>query len=157
MQMGLKLILPSKWGVEILREYIRLIYENMKIHKPDSMLITHTPNPYFTEIVDVLRLNDLDGECQDVLGVMQNRAKIARMCAQNWLLDTDNDLMVDKARWRAYIQLQPQLGIPDTYYASAIAHSQEQFDEDDYALLRQVWAEYRQSLQKETVLMSPTD
>ncbi|MFO7683584.1 MAG: hypothetical protein R6X34_26420, partial [Chloroflexota bacterium] len=30
----------SKWGVEILREYIRLIYENMKIHKPNSMLIT---------------------------------------------------------------------------------------------------------------------
>ncbi|MFO7679181.1 MAG: hypothetical protein R6X34_03945 [Chloroflexota bacterium] len=136
MQMGLRLILPSKWGVEILREYICLIYENMKIRKPDSMLITHTPNPYFTEIVDVLRLNDLDGECQDVLGVMQNRAKIARMCAQNWLLDTDNDLLVDKARWRAYIQLQPQLGIPDTYDASASAHSQEQFDEDDYDLLR---------------------
>jgi hypothetical protein len=98
--------------------------------------------------VDVLRLNDLDGECQDVLGVMQNRAKIARMCSKNWLLDTDNDLMVDKARWRAYIQLQPQLGIPDTYYASAIANSQEQFDEDDYALLRRVWAEYRQTLSK---------
>ncbi len=136
-----------KWGVEILKEYIRLIHENMKIHKPESLLITHTPNPYFTEVVDVLRLNDLDGECQDVLGVMQNRAKIARMCSQNWLLDTDNDLMVDKARWRAYIQLQPQLGIPDTYYASAIAQSQEQFAEDDYDLLRQVWAAYRQNLQ----------
>lgn len=144
----------DKWGVEILREYIRLIYENMKIHKPDSMLITHTPNPYFTEIVDVLRLNDLDGECQDVLGVMQNRAKIARMCAQNWLLDTDNDLMVDKARWRAYIQLQPQLGIPDTYYANAIANSQEQFDESDFELLRQVWAEYREMLHKERAVIA---
>ncbi len=147
----------NKWGVEILREYIRLIYENMKLYKPDSMLITHTPNPYFTEIVDVLRLNDLDGECQDVLGVMQNRAKIARMCSQNWLLDTDNDLMVDKARWRAYIQLQPQLGIPDTYYASAIANSQEQFDEDDYALLRQIWADYRKGLTKEKELTASTD
>ena len=147
----------NKWGVEILRDYIRLLHENMKIYKPDSMLITHTPNPYFTEIVDVLRLNDLDGDCQDVLGVMQNRAAIARMCAQNWLLDTDNDLMVDKARWRAYIQLQPQLGIPDTYYASAIANSQEQFDESDYALLRQVWARYRESLQKDKRLAISTD
>ena len=147
----------NKWGVEILREYIRLLHENMKIYKPDSMLITHTPNPYFTEIVDVLRLNDLDGDCQDVLGVMQNRAAIARMCAQNWLLDTDNDLMVDKARWRAYIQLQPQLGIPDTYYASAIANSQEQFDESDYALLRQVWAQYRESLQVEKRFAISTD
>ena len=147
----------NKWGVEILRDYIRLLHENMKIHKSDAMLITHTPNPYFSEIVDVLRLNDLDGDCQDVLGVMQNRATVARMCAQNWLLDTDNDLMVDKARWRAYIQLQPQLGIPDTYYASAIANSQEQFDERDYALLRQVWAQYRESLQKEKQFAILTD
>ncbi|MEM8859418.1 MAG: TIM-barrel domain-containing protein, partial [Chloroflexota bacterium] len=147
----------NKWGVEILREYISLLHTNMKLHKPDSMLITHTPNPYFTDIVDVLRLNDLDGECQDVLGVMQNRARIAQMCAQNWLLDTDNDLMVDKARWRAYIQLQPQLGIPDTYYASAIANSQEEFNEGDYALLRKVWAEYRESLRPKEHLHSSAD
>lgn len=136
----------SKWGVEILKAYIRLIYQSMKKYKPDSMLITHTANPYFAEVVDVLRLNDLDGECDDVLGVMSNRAKIAKMCSKNWLIDTDNDLMVDKARWRAYIKLQPQLGIPDTYYASAIANSLETFDESDYELLRQIWRDYRQRL-----------
>ncbi len=146
----------DKWGVEILRAYLQLIHDSMKQHKPDSMLITHTPNPYFTEIVDVLRLNDLDGDCQDVLEVMTNRARIARMCSQHWLLDTDNDLMVDKARWRAYIQLQPQLGIPDTYYASAIAHSQERFDESDYALLREVWQTYRDGLAVSQTAEQPT-
>ena len=101
-------------------------------------------------MVDILRLNDLDGDCQDVLGVMQNRARIARMCSRNWLLDTDNDLMIDKDRWRSYIQLQPQLGIPDTYYISAIANSFEPFDEEDYRLLRQVWADYRAGIRQRT-------
>lgn len=134
------------WGVELLRKYIELIYTAMKQYKPDSVLITHTANPYFADVVDILRLNDLDGDCQDVLGVMQNRAALAQMCSKNWLLDTDNDLMIDKDRWRSYIQLQPQLGIPDTYYISAIANSGEMFCEEDYCLLRQVWADYRASL-----------
>lgn len=136
----------NKWGVEILRAYIDLIYQNMKKHKADSVLITHTANPYFADVVDILRLNDLDGNCQDVLGVMQNRARIARMCNPNWLIDTDNDLMIDKDRWRKYIQLQPELGIPDTYYISAIANSCEIFDTDDYNLLRQIWATYREQI-----------
>lgn len=134
----------NKWGVEILKEYIRLIYVNMKKAKSDAVLITHTSNPYFSEVVDILRLNDLDGSCENVLGVMQNRATIAKMCCKDWLLDTDNDLMYNRDRWRAYIRLQPQLGIPDTYYVSAIANSLESFEESDYTLLRQVWNDYRE-------------
>jgi hypothetical protein len=134
----------NKWGVEILKEYIRLIYTNMKKAKSDAVLITHTANPYFSEVVDILRLNDLDGACQNVLGVMQNRAEIAKMCCKDWLLDTDNDLMYDKQKWRAYVQLQPRLGIPDTYYISAIANSLEEFEDSDYELLRTVWHDYRQ-------------
>jgi len=136
------------WGVELLKEHIRIIYENMKRVKPESALITHTANPYFADVVDILRLNDLDGASSNVLDIMQNRAIIARMCNPDWLIDTDNDLMIDKDMWRKYIQLQPQLGIPDTYYLSAIAVSSEMFDEDDYDLLRRVWDEYRKKEKK---------
>jgi hypothetical protein len=131
------------WGVEILRAYIEIIYENMKEVKADSALITHTANPYFADIVDILRLNDLDGDCDNVLEIMTNRCEIAKACNPKWLIDTDNDLMYDKEKWRAYIQLQPQLGIPDTYYITGIATSMEKFDEDDYALLNSVWSRYR--------------
>lgn len=143
-----------KWGVEILKEYISLIYTAMKRVKSDSMLITHTANPYFAEVVDVLRLNDLDGECENVLGVMENRAVIARMCSKNWLLDTDNDLMYNKDRWCAYIKFQPEIGIPDTYYARAIATSGETFDQNDYALLRQTWETYRRKLKSPLQFMT---
>lgn len=115
----------------------------MKAVKPDSMLITHTPNPYFADVVDVLRLNDLDGESDNVLEIMSARAEIAKVGCEFWLIDTDNDLMINKTRWRDYITLQPQLGIPDTYYATNIAASGETFDANEYALLRQVFENYR--------------
>lgn len=134
---------PGVWGVELLRKYIENIYGFMKQVKDDSVLITHTANPYFADVVDVLRLNDLDGECDDVLEVMKTRAKIAKACCREWLIDTDNDLMINKERWRQYITLQPQLGIPDTYYATNIACSGEAFGDDEYELLKDVWNKYR--------------
>lgn len=137
---------PTVWGVELLRRYIDNLYTFMKQVKPDSMLITHTPNPYFADIVDVLRLNDLDGESDNVLDIMTARAQIAQIGCEHWLIDTDNDLMINKSRWRDYIALQPQLGIPDTYYATHIATSGEIFGETEYALLRQVFAQYRQTI-----------
>ena len=91
----------------------------------------------------MLRLNDLDGDCEDVLGVMRNRAALATICSPAWLIDTDDDLMVDRARWRAYAELQPQLGIPDTYYATGIAQSMEPLSPEDHARLREIWAAYR--------------
>lgn len=134
------------WGVELLRAYLHVLYTNMKAVKPDAMLMAHTANPYFAEVVDVLRLNDLDGTSPDVLGIMGNRAVIAKMCNPDWLIDTDNDLMVDKAMWRSYISLQAQIGIPDTYYLWGIATSDEQLNEGDYAHIRKVWEDYRKHL-----------
>lgn len=134
------------WGVELLRRYIGNLYTYMKEIKPDSVLITHTPNPYFADVVDVLRLNDLDGESDNVLDIMTARAQIAQIGCKHWLIDTDNDLMINKSRWRDYITLQPQLGIPDTYYATHIAASGEVFGEAEYDLLRRVFAEYRQTI-----------
>lgn len=79
---------------------------------------------------------------------MANRAEIARMCSPYWLIDTDNDLMVNKNMWKEYIRMQPLLGIPDTYYISAIASSGEIFDQEDYDLLKSIWKEYREKLYK---------
>lgn len=137
---------PTVWGVELLRRYIGNLYTYMKEIKSDSVLITHTANPYFADVVDILRLNDLDGESDNVLDIMTARAQIAQIGCKYWLIDTDNDLMINKSRWRDYIALQPKLGIPDTYYATHIAASGEAFGEAEYDLLRQVFAKYRQMM-----------
>ncbi len=134
------------WGVELLKAYIKNLYVYMKKVKGDSVLITHTPNPYFAEVVDVLRLNDLDGVSPGVLEIMKMRALIAETGCDKWLIDTDNDLMVDKEHWRDYIKMQLELGIPDTYYSSHIAASNETFGEVEYAILREVFDEYRSKM-----------
>ena len=136
------------WGVEIVRAYLEAIRAPMKATKPDALLITHTPNPYLRDLPDMIRLNDLDGTLsRDVPSIMRNRASITRACGgQHWLIDTDNDLMIDKEMWRAYIVDQPNIGVPDTYYATGIATSGERFDTLDYQLLRETWATYRKAL-----------
>ena len=136
----------GRWGVEVLKGYISSIYREMKRIKPDSMLMTQTANPYFADCVDVLRLNDLDGETPDVSGLMRNRARIARMCSPNWLIDTDNDLMPDKKAWRDYIGVQPEIGIPDSYYLYGIAASDEGLDDGDIRYLKEIWTAYENKL-----------
>lgn len=131
------------WGIEMVRRHLELIHTGAHRIKADAMIIAHAANPYFADVIDVLRLNDLDGDCEDVLGVMRNRAALAEISGPYWLIDTDDDLMIDRDRWMAYAELQPRLGIPDTYYATGIANSQERFSDADYRRLREIWADYR--------------
>ncbi len=138
------------WGCELVRAYIDAVRGPMKRAKEDSLLVTHTANPRLADLVDMLRLNDMDGTSPDVLGIMGARAKIAKACNPRWLIDTDNDLMVNKDMWRRYLALQPSLGNPDTYYATGIAASGEHFDAGDYELLRRVFAGHRERIAGET-------
>lgn len=144
------------WGIELLHQAMVLVYRGAKAVKTEAMIVAHTANPYFADVLDVLRLNDLDGDCEDVLAVMRNRAALARACSPKWLIDTDDDLMVDRARWRSYAELQPQLGIPDTYYATGIAQSMERLGPEDHALLREIWDDYRRSGPRGRGVASPT-
>lgn len=142
----IKVSKKNVWGVELLKLYIKNIYDIMKKIKKDSLLITHTCNPYFSEVVDMLRLNDLDGESKSVLNLMQGRAMLASISCDKWLIDTDNDLMLDLKHWREYIKLQPKLGVPDTYYSSHIAMSGQKFCKDDYSLLKEIFESYEASI-----------
>jgi len=135
----------AAWGCELVRAYIEAVRIPLKAVKEDALLVTHTANPRLADLVDMLRLNDMDGTSPDVLGIMGARARIAKACNPRWLIDTDNDLMVSREMWRRYMELQPSLGNPDTYYATGIATSGEAFAEEDYELLRRVFNEYRQS------------
>lgn len=131
------------WGAEIVKAYIEAIRVPLKAAKPDGLLICHAANPYITESFDMLRLNDMDGTSPDVLGIMSNRAAIAKACDPEILLDTDNDLMVSRGMWLEYIGLQEKIGVPDTYYATGIAVSGEMFGQDDYKALAEAWKRYR--------------
>lgn len=141
----------ASWGVELLHRLMEAIYRAAKRAKPDALVMTHTPNPSFADVTDMIRLNDVQrlddpSPGADFVAHMVHRARIARAALPGVLIDTDNWAMPDRATWRRYLELQGELGVPSLYYTSHIDCSGEAFDEEDYAALRDAWSAYRASI-----------
>lgn len=139
---GLNLHNPAVWGLELMRAYLAILYTEAKQIKPDALIMAHTPNPYLADVLDMIRLNDINIG-RDVNRAMRHRARVARIACPNAIIDTDNWPITDKAAWRAYLQIQPELGIPSLYCVTHIDSTQEPLDAADYQLIREVWARYR--------------
>ncbi len=139
---GLKLYDERVWGLELIRRYLSILRSEAKLIKADALIMSHTPHPYLADVVDMIRLNDINIG-RDVNRAMRHRAKIARIACPEALIDTDNWPITDKAAWRAYLQIQPELGIPSLYTITHIDSTQEPLDDADYDLIRRVWAQYR--------------
>jgi hypothetical protein len=133
------------WGLELMHTYLGLLHDGAKQVKPDALIMAHTPHPYLSGVLDMIRLNDINVG-KNVNRAMTLRAAIASIACPDALIDTDNWPILDKAAWRAYTSLQPELGVPSLYYASHIDSTGEPLEEEDYALVRAMWAEYRAGL-----------
>jgi hypothetical protein len=108
-------------------------------------VIAHTPHPYLADVVDMIRLNDINVG-KDVNAAMQHRARIAQLACPDALIDTDNWPITDLAAWRRYLPLQIQLGVPALYCVTEIDTTGEPLEESDYALVRDLWAQYRAAI-----------
>jgi hypothetical protein len=108
--------------------------------------MVHTPHPYLQDVVDMIRLNDLNPD-KEINPAMIHRARVASIACPKVIIDTDNWQMPDKAAWRAYTSLQPELGVPSLYYVSHIDATGEALEAEDYALIRDAWAQYRDRAQ----------
>ncbi len=133
------------WGLELMRLYLHILYDEAKRAKPDALIMTHTPHPYLADVVDMIRLNDINMGT-DVNRAMQHRARVARIACPHAIIDTDNWPITNRDAWRRYVQLQPELGVPSLYYASHIDSTQEPLEAEDYQLIRETWARHRQQL-----------
>jgi hypothetical protein len=133
------------WGLELMRLYLGILYDEAKKVKPDALIIAHTPHPYLADVIDAIRLNDINTG-HDVCSQMIHRARVAAIACPDALIDTDNWPLPDKAAWRAYLDQKPGLGIPALYYASHIDTTGEPLSDADFALLRDSWAGYRAAL-----------
>jgi hypothetical protein len=132
----------NTWGLELMRLYLSILYSEAKRIKPDALIMTHTPHPYLEDVVDMIRLNDIN-RGRDVNESMIHRDRVAAIACPNVIIDTDNWPMPDKAAWRAYTRLQPELGVASLYYVTHIDSTGEVLDADDYRLIREAWAQYR--------------
>jgi hypothetical protein len=130
------------WGLELLKRYLDILYRAAKQAKPDALLMTHTPHPYLADALDMIRLNDVN-TAHPVGPAMTHRARVAALACPDALIDTDNWPMPDKAAWREYLALQPELGVPSLYFATHVGATGEALIPEDYAAVRSSWARFR--------------
>jgi hypothetical protein len=139
------------WGIALLHELLAIVYAAAKEAKPDALVITHTPHPAFADVTDMVRLNDMlrlddPGSMPPVVPQMRYRAAVVRAACPELLIDTDDWTVPDKATWREYLELKPDLGVPSLYYVTDVDLTGERLDEDDYAAIRRTWARWRERL-----------
>ena len=131
------------WGIELLKTYLREIYATAKKIKKDAFIITHAANPYFMDVCDAIRLNDIDKNYQDsVVKKMEFRAGMARLACPGLLIDTDNWPCPSRKAWLEYMRLQPSLGIPSLYYATHIDTTREAIQPKDWTMISKLWKDY---------------
>ncbi|MBO9606644.1 MAG: hypothetical protein J7639_11865 [Paenibacillaceae bacterium] len=134
----------GEWGLELMRKYLRLLYDEAKRTKPDALVMSHTPHPYLADALDMIRLNDINTG-KNVIAAMTHRAKVAAIACSDAIIDTDNWPITNRADWRDYMRLQPALGVPSLYYVSHIDTTKEPLEEADYELIRRTWEQARAS------------
>lgn len=130
------------YGVEILRHYVKTIYDAAKAAKPDALVETHCANPYFSDITDVLRLNDMFFETTEVNPLMRFRADMARIACPEWPIDCDNDPFYDRESWMSYMRFQPEIGIPSLYTVTHMSLSEDEVRQEDLREIASIWRSY---------------
>ncbi len=129
----------SVWGIELLKTLHSTIYSAAKSAKPDSLIITHAANPYFADVTDMLRLNDISAVQRDVCELMLHRQKLAVIACPDWLIDCDNSSAPTHDEWFEYMKLQPELGVPSVYFLTHVDGTGEPIPLSDWDELPQVW------------------
>jgi hypothetical protein len=134
-------------GLELLKRYLGILYDEAKSAKSDALIVTHTPHPYLADVTDMIRLNDMldltrldDPHAgKDIRRTVTQRAAVARIACPDALIDTDNWPVRNRATWREYVRLQPSVGVPSLYFATHIDLTGEPLEAADYQLLREEW------------------
>jgi hypothetical protein len=149
MHRGLLPVVPREdqlYGTELLHALLKIYYTEAKAAKADSLVIAHTFNPYFNDVVDMLRLQDIYTDYASVVPQMSHRAFIAQRVMPGCAIHTDQHPMPSLAAWREYAEYQPEIGNPCLYYVSGIETTRESLTDDDFQMLNRVWSDYRNKL-----------
>jgi len=149
---GMKPATPRKetiWGVRYLHRLLWIYYDQAKKAKSDALVITHTFNPHFDDVADMLRLQDMYTDNRSIVEQMYHRAKIAKIVCPDCALHTDQHPMPSLEAWREYARFQPEIGNPCLYYVTGMETTKERFADTDYAMLRRIWAQCHARLDEE--------
>lgn len=138
------------WGVALLRRLLAIVADEARRTKPDALLIAHTPNPAFGDLVSMIRLNDalrLDDPDPyvPVVAQLRHRAALSRAALPDTPIDTDDWCMPSRAEWRAWLEAKVEVGVPALYYVDRIDSSGEELTDDDLEAVARTWSTYRRA------------
>src|SRR5262249_51560692 len=115
--------------------------------------VTHTPEPGFLDVTDMIRLNDIlhldhpEGLVlppgSPVVDQMTYRARVVHAACPEMPVDTDGWCMPRRADLVAYAQAAPSLGVPALYYADGIEREPGPVD---WVVIAESWKAYRAAL-----------
>jgi hypothetical protein len=121
--------------------------------KPGALIVTHTPDPAFLDVTDMIRLNDVlhtdhpEGLSPPsemaVLEQMTYRARVVRAACPEPLVDTDGWRLPGQRDLAAYAEAAPALGVPSLYYAERMESGP--IDTDTWAAVAAAWAAHREA------------
>lgn len=70
---------------------------------------------------------------------MSQRQRIARAACPQALIDCDNSCAPTHAEWMDYMKTQPTLGVPSSYFLTAVDGTMEPITDDDWDELGHIW------------------
>ena len=141
---NLKMHAPP-FGIEFVRRFQFILYDETHKWKPDALVETQTPNPLFRESSDVLRLNDIWYGARNVPEMMRRRARISKIAG--WpVVDCDNASSTNLEQWWNYMQAQPSIGIPALYFVYRTESTMEETPAEMWQRLAEIWTAYVRGL-----------
>ena len=129
------------FGIEFIRRFQYILYDETHKCKRDALVETQTPNPLFRESSDVLRLNDIWYGARDVVSMMKTRARIAHIAGWD-LVDCDNASSTNLEEWWNYMLQQPSIGIPALYFVYQTESTKEEVPQSQWKRLSEIWKAY---------------
>lgn len=132
------------YGIELMKFYQEFLYRTAKIIKPDALVVGQSPNPYFSDCIDMIRLGDTyGGTRQTVNSLMEFRWRMAKLANQDWLIDMDGWPLPGMEALENYVEFQVAMGVPSLYYATHLDTTGEEIPPRVFNKIREQWTKYR--------------
>ncbi|HKF85804.1 MAG TPA: hypothetical protein VKB30_08465 [Candidatus Limnocylindrales bacterium] len=137
------------WGIALLHRLLEIVAGAARAERPDALLVTHTPNALFADVVSMIRLNDAlrleDPEPHvPVVAQLRHRAAVVRAAMPGVPIDTDDWAMPSLDEWRAWQRAKPLEGVPALYHVEGLGTVDERLADGDLRLVAREWAMYRE-------------
>lgn len=136
----------GKYGVELLLEYITLIYDCAKAVKPEAVISASPCHPLFSCCMDHARLHDYHPDLRRVYEEFSFRRNIYSIALPDALIDTDGASFSSRRDTMRHMRLVPTLGIPDLYCITPL--SSAALTDSDWAEASEIWREYDRKIDK---------